>query len=141
MTKAKRLEDWYRRVYLEGDLDAVETLFTDRTRAEGLIKDMQVGPEDIRVFVMALMYMVEAPNFRIVHAVETEDWLAALIETTAVRIDTGDPIRVTGQLMARFQGDCIAEAYNSFDFLSFFQQMGLLPEHALEIGMSGQKLA
>lgn len=140
MDRVTELEEWYRRVYLDGDLDAVETLFTTATRAEGLMSDGQVGPEDIRVFAMALMQMVEAPRFHIVKALEDGDWLSALIETEAIRADTGQPVRVIGQLMARFEDDRIAEAYNTFDFLSFFEQMGLLPEHSLAIGMSGQQL-
>ncbi|MBK1634423.1 ester cyclase [Rhodovulum adriaticum] len=141
MNRTQQLEDWYRRVYLQGELDAVETLFTDSTRAQGLMADAQVGPKDIRVFVMALMHLVAAPHFRIVKTVEAGDWLAALIETEAIRADTGQPIRVTGQLMARFQDGRIAEAYNNFDFLTFFEQMGLLPEQSLALGMTGQKIA
>ncbi|TCP60586.1 SnoaL-like protein [Rhodovulum bhavnagarense] len=141
MGRVSQLEEWYRRVYLLGELDAVETLFTADTRAEGMLADSCVGPEDIRVFAMALMHMVEAPRFRIVNAVEAGDWLAALIETEAIRADTGRPIRVFGQLMARFQGDRIAEAYNNFDFFSFFEQMDILPPNSLALGMGGQRIA
>lgn len=140
MDRVSKLEEWYHQVYLQGELDAVETLFTEKTRAAGLMADAQVGPEDIRVFAMALMHMVDAPRFRIAKAVEAGDWLAALIETEAIRADTGKPIRVIGQLMARFEGDQIAEAYNNFDFVSFFEQMDLLPEHSLALGMSGQRI-
>jgi len=140
MDRVARLEDWYRRVYLEGDFDAVGTLFTKDTRAEGLLDDMQVGPEDIAVFAMALVHLVENPRFRIVKAIESGDWLAALIECEAERPGDGTPLRAMGQLMARFEGDRIAEAYNTFDFISFFEQMGLLPAHSIPIGMSGQKI-
>ena len=141
MQKGDVRGEWYRRGYLGGQLEAVETLFTDATRAEGLLTDCQVGPEDIRVFAMALVNMVQAPRFRIVHTVEAGDWLATLIETEAERLGDGVPVRVIGQLMLRFEGDKIAEAYNSFDFLSFFEQVGLLPAHSLELGMSGCKIA
>ncbi|MGC9418789.1 MAG: nuclear transport factor 2 family protein [Rhodovulum sp.] len=140
MDRVARLEDWYRRVYIEGDFDAVRTLFTDETRAEGLMDGMQVGPEDIAVFAMALVHLVENPRFRIVKAVENGDWLAALIECEAERPGDGTPLRAMGQLMARFEDDRIAEAYNCFDFVSFFEQMGLLPDHTVAIGMSGQKI-
>ncbi|TCO70612.1 nuclear transport factor 2 family protein [Rhodovulum euryhalinum] len=140
MDRIARLEDWYRRVYIEGDFEAVGTLFTEGTRAEGLMDDMQVGPEDIGVFAMALVNLVTTPRFRIVKAVESGDWLAALIECEAERPSDGKPLRALGQLMARFEGERIAEAYNTFDFVSFFEQMGLLPQHTVAIGMSGQKI-
>ncbi|TCP42832.1 nuclear transport factor 2 family protein [Rhodovulum marinum] len=140
MDRVARLEDWYRRVYIDGDFDAVGTLFTDSTRAEGLMDGMQVGPEDIAVFAMALVHLVEKPRFRIVKAIESGDWLSALIECEAERPEDGTPLRVMGQLMARFDGESIAEAYNCFDFVSFFEQLGLLPAHTVAIGMSGQQI-
>ncbi|HDR29396.1 nuclear transport factor 2 family protein [Rhodovulum sp.] len=141
MNRTERLEDWYRRVYLEGDFEAKGSLFTDNTKAAGLIDDMQVGPEDIGVFAMALVNLVEAPQLRIVKTVESGDWLAALIECSAVRPGDGKPVRVMGQLMARYEGDRIAEAYNNFDFIAFFEQLGLLPSDSVMIGMSGQKIS
>ncbi|SIO26428.1 SnoaL-like domain-containing protein [Rhodovulum sp. ES.010] len=140
MDRVLQLEDWYRRVYIDGDVDAVGELFTKESRAAGLMADMQVGAEDIAAFAMALVHLVDTPRLHIVKAVEDGDWLAALIECEAVRPSDGKPLRVTGQLMARYEGDKIVEAYNSFEFIGFFAQLGLLPEDSVAIGMSGQKI-
>jgi len=141
MDRAELLSRWYHRVYVEGDLDAVDEIFTDAMQARGLLDDMQVGPEDIRVFAMALVNLVDEPNLRLVKIVESGDWVAALIEAEGKRVTDGVEIRAMGQLMARFEGDRIAEAYNSFDFMALFRQLGLLPEDAVALGMTGQKIA
>ena len=141
MSKAELLERWYTRVYIDGDIDAVDDLFTETVQARGLLDDMQVGREDIRVFAMALVNLVDAPKLRLVKTVESGDWVAALIEAEGKRVRDGAPLRVMGQLMARFEGDRVSEAYNSFDFMALFQQLGLLPEDALVLGMTGQKIA
>ena len=141
MSKAELLERWYTRVYIDGDIDAVDDLFTETVQARGLLDDMQVGREDIRVFAMALVNLVDAPNLRLVKIVESGDWVAALIEAEGKRLSDGAPVRVMGQLLARFEGDRVSEAYNSFDFMALFQQLGLLPEDALVLGMTGQKIA
>jgi hypothetical protein len=141
MSKAELLERWYTRVYIDGDIDAVDDLFTETVQARGLLDDMQVGREDIHVFAMALVNLVDAPKLRLVKTVESGDWVAALIEAEGKRVRDGAPLRVMGQLMARFEGDRVSEAYNSFDFMALFQQLGLLPEDALVLGMTGQKIA
>lgn len=141
MTKAELLDRWYKRVYIEGDLDAVEMLFTDSTRAEGLMDDLQVGPEDLKVFVAAMLELVEDQGYRIVHTIENGDWISALFDVRAVAVGTMKPVRLSGQIMVRFEGERIAEAYNNWDILGFFEQLGLLPEHSLELGMTGQKIA
>lgn len=141
MGRIERLEAWYRQVYIEGDLDAVDTIFTDDMKEQGLMPGMQVDPGEIRVFAEALVHLVEDPSIRIVKAVEAGDWLCALIETDSKRPSDGRPVRVMGQLMARFEGDRIAEAYNSFDFIHLFEQLDLLPEHSVALGMTGQKIA
>ncbi|MEX5728528.1 hypothetical protein Ga0609869_001881 [Rhodovulum iodosum] len=141
MTKAELLDRWYRRVYIEGDLDAVDTLFTDSTRAAGLMDDLQVGPEDLKVFVAAMLQLVEDQGYRIVHTIEHGDWISALFDVRAVAVGSLKPVRLSGQIMVRFEGERIVEAYNNWDILSFFEQLGLLPEHSLELGMTGQKIA
>ncbi|ARE39179.1 hypothetical protein RGUI_1038 [Rhodovulum sp. P5] len=140
MGRIRQLEAWYRRVYIDGDMDAVGDLFTENMQEQGLMPGMQVNPAELQVFATALVHLVEDPSIRIVKAIESDDWLCALIETGGTRPDDGRPVRAMGQLMARFEGDRIAEAYNSFDFIHLFEQLGLLPEDSVAIGMSGQKI-
>ncbi len=42
--------------------------------------------------------------------------------------------------MARFKGGKMVEAYNQFDFISLFEQLGQLPQDTLPICMTGQQL-
>jgi len=43
-------------------------------------------------------------------------------------------------VFCRFKDGQIVEAYNSFDFVGFFEQLGLLPESTIAICMSGQPI-
>ncbi len=40
----------------------------------------------------------------------------------------------------RFSENKMVETYNSFDFMSFFEQIGLLPEHSLALCLTGQRI-
>lgn len=140
MNRVALLEHWYRCVYLEGDQDAVGMIFSDRLMERGLRPGIQTTLKDISAFAAAINRLVKEPHFRIVKTVEDNDWLCALIEAEAQHPDDDRKIYAMGQLMARFKDDKIIEAYNSFDFIGFFEQLGLLPEGALAIGLDGKRI-
>ena len=140
MSKRKLLQDWYRQVWVEADLDAVDRYFSPRTGADGLMPDGQVGPEDFKALVPALLALVRNLDIRIDRWIEAGDWLWAQISVHAVTAEGMAPICAAGQVMMRIEGDRITEAYNAFDFLTFFQQAGLLPEDAFLLLLSGERL-
>lgn len=134
------LRDWYRRVWIEADLAAVDRYFAPRAGAEGLMPDGQVGAEDFRALVPALRALVRDLAIGIDRHQECGDWFWAQITVRALPAGGTTPIRASGQVMLRFQDGLIAEAYNTFDFLTFFAQAGLLPEDAFLLLLSGEKL-
>jgi len=140
MSKVEFLQEWYRQVWVEADLEAVDRYFAPRTGADGLMPDGQVGPEDFKALVPALLALVRNLDIRIDRSMEVGDWLWAQISVNAVTAEGMAPISAAGQVMMRIEGDKITEAYNAFDFLTFFQQAGLLPEDAFLLLLSGERL-
>jgi hypothetical protein len=140
MSKVEFLQEWYRRVWVEADLEAVDRYFAPRTGADGLMPDGQVGPEDFKALVPALLALVRNLDIRIDRSMEAGDWLWAQISVHAVTAEGMAPISAAGQVMMRIEGEKITEAYNAFDFLTFFQQAGLLPEDAFLLLLSGERL-
>jgi len=140
MTNLDILKDWYRRVWIEGDLQAIDDYFAPTTGAEGILADGQVGAEDFRALVPTLLALVRNLSIEVVRSVETGDWVWAQIAVRGVTAHGIDPIAATGQVAARFEGGRIVEAYNAFDFISFFEQAGLLPRDSFMLLLSGERL-
>lgn len=140
MSKREFLEKWYREVWVEGDPEAIDRYFAPRAGAEGLMPDGQVGPEDFRALVPALLALVRDLDIKLEKVVEMGDWLWAQIVVSGAAAHDIAPIRATGQVMLRIEGDMITEAYNAFDFITFFEQAGLMPESAFLLLLSGAKL-
>ena len=140
MEKRQILEEWYQRVWIEGDLDAIDEMFNPDTQAAGLLPEMQMGPDEFRELVPMFLNMVENPTVSLDKVMEDGDWAAALYSMHVTDAISGKPVIGSGQLFARFKGDKIAETYNSFDFMSFFEQVGLLPEQAMALCLTGHKL-
>jgi hypothetical protein len=140
MSKLELLEAWYRKVWIEADPNAVDRYFAPRTGADGLMPDGQVGPEDFKALVPALLALVRNLDIRIDRSMEMGDWLWAQISVHAQTAESMRAVTAAGQVMMRIEGGRILEAYNAFDFLTFFQQAGLLPEDAFLLLLSGERM-
>ncbi|MDK3018523.1 ester cyclase [Pseudodonghicola flavimaris] len=140
MTKIEVLQRWCDEVWRDGNLDAIGELFDPSAVTSGVVPQMQIGPDDFRELVSVLRHHVGPIEAEILKTVEEGDWLAAMMNFRTSRADNGAPIEVAGQVMLRFNGDRMAEAYNHFDYLAFFEQLGLVPPDSLTIFLTGHKL-
>ena len=140
MSKADILQAFYERVYLQCDLSAVDEFFTEEAAAAGVIANDVIGTNDIKTMVEAFMGFVDDAGFSFQKTLESGDWLAAVISIDAT-MKTGQQVSLSGQVMARFEGDRIAEAFNHFDYLAFFEQIGLLPPDAMAMMLTGMAAA
>lgn len=140
MTKLAFLENWYDRVWTRGDLSGIDEFFAPCAGADGLMPDGQVSAEDFRALVPALRALVRDLKIEIDRHQEGDDWLWAQINVHALPAQGATPIQASGQVMLRFEGDQIVEAYNMFDFLTFFEKAGFLPKDAFMLLLSGETL-
>lgn len=140
-SKAEMLQRWYDEVWVRGNLNAIEEFYVPNIVASGIVPEMQVGLDDFRDLVAAFRAHVGEIDVKLPITTEQDDWLSAFLHVHTTRADNGAPIEVTGQVMVRFEDDKIVEAYNQFDFISLFEQLGQLPEDTIPICMTGQQLA
>jgi hypothetical protein len=140
MTKLDLLKNWYDSVWVKGDISAIDQFFAPMAGANGLMPDGQVGAEDFRALVPALRALVRNLSIGIDHFQEGGDWLWAQVTVNALPAQGVTPIKASGQVMLRFDGGKITEAYNMFDFLTFFEQAGLLPKDTFLLLLAGETL-
>lgn len=140
-SKTELLEQWYRRVWLEADLDAIDEMFRLEGRATGIMPGMQIGAEEFKELVPMMLDTVDELEINLGKTLEVDDWVSTLFMMRAVCPNTSKPIRVMGSSFVRFREDMIVEAYNNFDYFAFFEQIGLLPENAVALCMAGQPLS
>jgi len=140
MTKRNLLEDWYRRIWIAGELDAVDDFFAPRAGAEGILADGSVGPEDFCVLIPAIHALVRDLSISIDLSLEMGDWLWTRITLRGRAARGMEIVCVHAQVMVRVENGRIAEAYNCFDALTFFEQLGQLPGDAQLLLLSGERL-
>jgi len=140
MTKKEILQRWYDEVWCKGNLDMIDELFCPDTIASGIIPEMQMGPQDFRDLIFAVRNLVGDISVALPVTIEQDDWLSAVLIVNTCRNDSGTPIIVTGQVIARFDDGRMVETYNQFDWMSLFEQLGQFPPETLPVCMAGQRL-
>ena len=140
MANTDILREWYSRVWEQGDISAIDDLFVPDTLAKGIVPDMEVGVDELKFLVATIQEMITPPKVRIDKLVEQGGWVAGFMTLLAETLDTRKPVEVGAMVFCRFRDGRIVEAYNSFDFVGFFEQLDLLPENTIALCMSGQRI-
>jgi steroid delta-isomerase-like uncharacterized protein len=131
------LYQWFEEVWNEGRGEAIDKLAASHVVAHGLV-DGQGNAITNREEFKAFWYRFRSalPDVRVhVEGGVTEADLA-VVRCTVCGTHTGEgiglkatqkPVTFTGMCMARIENGQIVEVWNSFDFLTFYQQLGILP--------------
>ena len=150
------LETWFQRVWNEGDASAIDEMFQEQGKARGLggqddsaeidveggiAEQVRVGPAGFKGFHQSFFQMMDKFDIRVNQSMEQDDWISALCSVKATCKTSGKRVGMTGSVLVRVADGQIAEAYNHWDFMTIYQQLGLLPESAFERCLGGEKVA
>jgi SnoaL-like polyketide cyclase len=107
------------------------------TSAHGLGLQPLVGAEGFKRFHRAICALLRDTDLVLDHHIEAGGWLAALCTFTGTSAN-GQRVAMNGAIHARIADGRIQEAYNHFDFIGLFMQLGLLPGDTFERCIAGQ---
>lgn len=134
------LENWFKRVWREEDQSAIDELFPSTGKAEGLGQQTLVGPDDFKIFHNSICKLLSDIDISIDKYIEEGNWSSALCTMRAVSRKNGEAIAISGNVFVRFENGQIQEAYNNFDFINMWSQLGFLPADSFEQGLNGKKV-
>ncbi|SEQ83546.1 ester cyclase [Thalassovita taeanensis] len=140
MTNSDILREWYARVWEKGDLSAVDELFVPDATADGLVPEMEVGTEEFKILVATIQELITLPRVSVEKTVEQDNWVSGFMTMQAETQDKRKPVHVSGMVLCRIDDGKIVETYNAFDFVGFFEQLGLLPANTIALCMSGVEI-
>ncbi|AVW90921.1 nuclear transport factor 2 family protein [Celeribacter baekdonensis] len=141
MNGVELLKAWYERVWVQGDLSAIDDYFDISGAASGLMSDLAAELEDFRVLVPAVLYALRDVSCDILDSMEQDDRAWVRMRLNAKRAMDMKPVSISGQVMIRTKDGKICEAYNNFDFVSYFEQMGNLPPDTVALCLAGESLS
>jgi hypothetical protein len=121
------MNTWFERVWTKEDEATIDEMLVEKTMARGLGSQDHVGPEEFKGFHRAMLGLIGDVEFVIDKAMEDGDWLSCLVTVKGTQRKNGDPVKTTGQVLAKIVDGKIIDAYNHFDFMGLFEQCDLLP--------------
>ena len=119
------LYKWFNEVWNNGDESAIDKLMTQNATAHGIGGDKPVqGAAAFKNFYND--FKGQFRDIRIdVDDVISEDGIETARTTVhAVHADTNKPVEFSGICMVKVEDGKIAEAWNNYDFLNMYQQIG-----------------
>ena len=140
MEKRDVMENWFQRFWCDEDMSAIEDMVHIDIDIRGLTDLPKMGPDGLRAFAEAILKQVSFDRVTIEHFMESGDWAQALATFHTVARSDGTPAPFTAQILVKIENDKITDAYNHVDFISLYQQLGLLPADMMERCLRGQRL-
>lgn len=130
------LQRWFKEVWDEGRAEAIDELFAEDGIAHGLADVSGAplrGPAAFREFHQKFRGAFPDIVVIVEDTVAEGDKVAARCAVRAVHAGddlgfaaTQKPVEITGMTIVRIKDGKIVEAWNNFDFMSMFRQLGAL---------------
>ncbi len=128
---------WFEEVWNKGRAEAIDEMFDEEGVAHGLAKEAGAeslrGPAGFKVFHRKFREAFPGVEVIVDDAVSDGDKVAARCTVRARHEGdalgfraTQRPVEFTGMTFARVRDGKIVEAWNNFDFMAMFQQLGAL---------------
>jgi predicted ester cyclase len=125
------MRQWFQEVWNERREEAIDRLMAPDARVHGLAGGVIDGPEGFKPFYRAFCGAFANLRVEVSQTVVEGDRVAALCHVTGQHAGdalggkaTGRAIDLWGTTIGRVKDGRIVEGWNTFDFLTMYQQMG-----------------
>jgi predicted ester cyclase len=120
---------WFYEVWNESRESSIDSLMGDQANAYGILTpDQPKGAAGFKAFYRGFKEKYDNIKIDIKDVIAQDDMESALTDVTAIHRETGKKVNFSGIVLVRVQNGKIAEAWNHYDFLSLYQQLGKIPE-------------
>jgi steroid delta-isomerase-like uncharacterized protein len=127
---------WFKEVWNKGRAEAIDEMFAADGIANGLSDEKGEplrGPDDFKTFFYKFRDAFPDIEVIVEDTIAEGDKVAARCVVRATHQGAGlgfaatqKPMEITGIAIVRIENGQIAEAWNNFDFMSMFRQLGAL---------------
>ena len=119
------LHRWFEEVWNKDDENAIDKLMAHDSSANGILKDDQPkGAEGFKLFFRDFRSQFHDININVDDVICQDDIESARTTVSAVHTATGKKVTFAGMCMVKVADNKIAEAWNNYDFLQLYQQLG-----------------
>jgi predicted ester cyclase len=128
------LRIWFERLWNAGDESVIDELYAPTAMVHGLPGTLEPGPAGFKPFYRAFRAAFPDIHVEITHAVSEGELGIVRCRVTGLNAGplmnmaaTHKSVDFTGMTMARVADGRILEAWNEFNFIDMYQQLGMQP--------------
>ena len=119
------LYKWFDEVWNQGDENAIDRLMSNDSSAFGILNDDQPkGAEGFKLFFKDFKSRFHNIRIQVDDVISQDDIESARTTVSAVHTESGKNVTFSGICMVRIVDGKIAEAWNNYDFLNLYEQLG-----------------
>lgn len=134
MTPDELAREWFERLWNQGDESTIDRLLAPHARVHGLGSGSMDGPDAFRPFFRQFRAAMPDVHVDVARTVTDGDTTVAHCHVTGTHTGpelgfaaTGRSVDFWGFTMLRVEDGVLVEGWNCFDFLTCYQQLGVLP--------------
>jgi predicted ester cyclase len=113
---------WFNEVWNQANENAIDKFLTTDVMAHGLTDER--GPEGFKTFYRNFTSQFSEINIEVEDVIVQGDMEVSRCNVRATETASGKPVQFTGTCMAHIKDGKIAEAWNHYDFMTMYQQLG-----------------
>ena len=119
------LYKWFTDVWNNDDESSIDKLMTHDSTAKGILKEEHPkGAEGFKIFFKDFRSQFHDVKIDIEDVIAQDDMEAARTVVNAIHTQTGKKVTFSGLCMVKVANGKIAEAWNNYDFLNLYEQLG-----------------
>jgi len=123
--QAALLYKWFNDVWNNDDESSIDKLMTHDSTAKGILKEGEPkGAEGFKIFYKDFRSQFHDVKIEIEDVIAQDDMEAARTIVNAIHTQTGKEVKFSGLCMVKVVDGKIAEAWNNYDFLNLYEQLG-----------------
>ena len=131
------IRQWFEELWNQGREDTIDRLLAPDAKVYGLSAPDKgpIGPAEFKPFYRQFRQAFPDIKITVVRTIAQGDLVAAHCDVSATHLGDGlgvpptkRKVEFSGMCIVRAAGDRLVEGWNCFDFLTCYQQIGLLPQ-------------
>ena len=133
MPEADFMHRWFEEVWNNQNEAAIDEMFAEDGVGYGLGPDNIVGPENFKAFHRKFVSAYPTLRVEVEDTIIQGDKIATRCKVTGSHdghgigvSPTNQPVEFTGMVIVRVRDGKIVEAWNEFNFMAMYQQVGAL---------------
>jgi len=116
---------WFHEVWNQNQEQTIDELLSPDSHAHGLNPDNEPkGIEGFKIFYNNFKGQFHDIYVDVLDVISQDDMEFAHTDVTAIHTETGKQVKFSGTCLVRIENGKIAEAWNHYDFLNMYQQLG-----------------